>query len=60
MQSELDLLKKELADLKNDEEVKWQEKKTVFLSSPEFYELLGVKTSKMLKYGFEGADKQFI
>lgn len=58
--SELELLKKQLADLQEQEEVRWQEKKELFLSSSEFQELLGIKTSKMLKYDFEGTGKQFV
>lgn len=58
--SELELLKKQLADLQGSEEGRWLERKELFLSSPKFLELLGVKTSKMLMYGFKGTGKQFI
>lgn len=58
--SELMAIKKELSELKGSEESRWQAKKTTFLSSSEFYELLGAKISRMLKYDFEGAGKQFI
>lgn len=58
--TELNLLKEELASLKENDENQWLQKKRAFLSSPEFYDLLGARTCKMLKFGFEGAGKQFV
>lgn len=59
MVAELDQLKKELMTLKEATEDQWQQKKEEFLRSSEFYDLLGVRTCKMLKLGFDGAGKQF-
>lgn len=58
--SKLDLIKGELADLKEGEERRWQERKAAFLQSPEHCDLLGIKTNKILRYGFDGAGKHFV
>lgn len=58
--SELAATQKKLADFQEGEETRWQEKKAAFLTSSEYYELLGPKPSNMLKYGFEGVDRRFL
>ncbi|KAG6517373.1 hypothetical protein ZIOFF_020758 [Zingiber officinale] len=56
--AEVETLKEQLSNYKVGEESQWASKKKAFLSSVEFYDILGARTVLMLKYGFEGAIRQ--
>ncbi|KAG6517374.1 uncharacterized protein LOC122055787 isoform X1 [Zingiber officinale] len=56
--AEVENLKEQRSNYKVGEETQWASKKKAFLSSVEFYDILGARTVLMLKYGFEGAIRQ--
>lgn len=56
----MESIKKEMVDYKRGDEECWMERNAVFLTSQEYYNLLGIRADKMLKYGFERVGRQFL